>query len=195
MRMKQSIFEKAVLMSCLLLFVLGGQVFSTISWLTREASVSNAFVLGNGDVSIKENFDSVQKIKSNVYVANDAKEGSIPVYVRAQYLIYWEDADGNVLPEVPVGTGDAPDYTLVLGTSTKWKQGADGFFYYTEKLEEGGKTDNLIDSCKQNISYEDRILVVDIIAQSIQAEPVTAAEEAWGVVIASDTGILAPVTE
>ncbi len=189
---KQNIFGKAVLMSCLLLFVLGLPLVMSLSWLVRSDQVSNELVIGDGTIDIEETF--IDFAKRNVSIYN---KGNMPVYLRAEFLIYWEDAQGNVMAaEIPSGTGEKKDYQLVLGSSGDWVKGTDGFYYYNKALNAESSTTVLIDECVQvKTDYEDgRKLVVDIVAQSIQADTARAVEEAWNVSVDSGTGNLIPVS-
>jgi hypothetical protein len=57
------------------------------------------------------------------------------------------------------------------------------------------ETEYLIQECKQTKEYSDgRVLVVDVISQSIQATPEMAIKDAWGVKI-DDRGALTPATQ
>lgn len=184
-KQQKSSFRKAILMLCMLLVVLGAPLTSSLSWLTRQGDLTNQFTLGEGKIVVNENFNPVKKEKSEVSFRND---GDFSVYVRAEYIIYWEDKDGNVLSDMPV---QGTDYSLSMGSDFNWKEGTDGFWYYTTVVDIGENTSVLLDSCNQTNNYTDgRILVVDIIAQAIQAEPSSAAEDAWGVRIDAETKAL-----
>lgn len=168
---------KPIAMAVLALAVVGVAISGVVAWLTASGMLENTFDRGQVDVTVKEEFDG--ETKRNVYVSNG---GNVPVYVRAQVNIYWVDKDGNQLWEEPsAGT----DYEITwFDSSSKWTLGDDGFYYWTEPLATGGKTDNLIGILTDKKTYDDgRTLVCDVAVQAIQADPTEAVEEAWGVTV------------
>ena len=168
-----------------------------VAWLTGTDYVINMFDLGRVETEVNEDgpeeeqpFKEGDNVKQNVDVTNS---GNVPIYVRAQVNIYWQDANGNQLWEAPEkGT----DYTIDWGdiSDTGWKRGADGFYYWTEPLKAGETTGLLIKELKWVTaeSSNGRKLVCDIAVQGIQAEPAEAVQEAWGVTITE--GAVTPVT-
>lgn len=185
--MKKKTVFKFVIVFVLLLALLSGAIQVTISYLTANDKLKNTFVTGNTDIFVTEVFDAENGIKSDVAVKN---EGNVPVYVRVAVKIYWEDTNGNVVLDSPV---KETDYSISVKENTKWFLGSDGFYYYSVPLgyNEGfNQTDVLIESCKQIKTYSDgRVLVVDIVSQSIQSTPAIAVENAWGVEV-NDNGVL-----
>ena len=176
---------KPLVMAALVLAVVGVAVSGVIAWLSTTSSVSNTFELGTVKPTVQETFEN--DAKSNVFIKND---GNVPIYVRAQVNIYWVDAEGNQLWDQPVS---GTDYTLTQSIeSSSWKQGADGFYYWTEPLAADSQTTNLIDSLTWTDPGNGRTLVCDIAVQGIQAEPAEAVQEAWGVTISE--GAVTPVT-
>ena len=147
----------------------------TISFLIKKSSVNNEFVLGKVSSEIIETFDKDNNIKSNVFVKNT---GNVSTYIRVALTFSWVDSDGNILFEEPnLGT----DYIIDMSNSSSWIYGNDGFYYYILPVDAGGNTDNLIDMCKPITLYHDKNFVLDITAQSIQANPVSAVIESWNV--------------
>ena len=138
----------------------------TIAYIVTNDSLNNVFVLGNVESEVVETFDG--QTKENVYVDNT---GNVPIYVRADILIYFEDEDGTISPEVPeLGK----DYSLSLGTN--WKKINDKY-YYQGILDINESSSNLINSCS---NLTDKKLVVEIITQAIQANSTDALQDAWG---------------
>ena len=164
--------KKAIILIAAIAVIVSAAVIGTIAYLTSETkTVTNTFKVGTASCEIKETFDGEEK--TNVYVTNT---GDVPSFVRAAIIITWKDADGNV-SSLPVAD---TDYTIVM-SSSKWTL-KDGYYYYEESLRSGGSTANLIDSIKpvDGKVPEGYYLSVDILAQSIQAEPAQASFEAWG---------------
>ena len=166
-----------------------------VAWLTGTDQVINMFDLGRVETEVNEDgpeenqpFKEGDNVKQNVDVTN---RGNVPIYVRAQVNIYWQDANGNQLWEAPV---ESTDYTITWDNDQKWVKGSDGFYYWTEPLKAGETTGLLIKELKWVTaeSSNGRTLVCDIAVQGIQAEPVEAVQEAWGVTISE--GNVTPVT-
>lgn len=101
-----------------------------------------------------------------VYITNS---GNTAVYVRACPVLM-PDAAGEINLAV---TSALPE----LSASEGWQQASDGFWYYTLPLSPEASAPALYPA-----------LSVSVVAESIQAEPASAAAEAWGVTVA-DGGI------
>lgn len=154
-----------------LIIVVGAGIKYTISFLMKDALLTNQFDVGTVDIELAETFDGVEK--KDVYAIN---KGDVDAYVRAAISIGWADDNGTIISEIP----EASDYSLDVN-SEFWIKGEDGFYYYKAPIKSGEKTENLIESCQQITPFSDRQLVVDVIFQSIQAIPPRAVEDAWNV--------------
>lgn len=186
---RRQVPKRAVLTLVLALAVVGVAVGGVIAWLSAANQVANQFEVGTVTPTVNEKFDGENK--ENVNVTNS---GNVPIYVRAQIHIYWQDANGNQLWDKPVVD---TDYEIVWGlTGSKWVEGEDGFYYWTEPLRPGeeNKTANLINSLTDKTTHTDgRKLVCDIAVQGIQADPADAVLEAWNppvTAVDSTTGAL-----
>lgn len=146
----------------LLVGVIGGSLAYLI---TNSDPVTNVFTPASVGATIPEEFDG--DTKKNVYVENTS---DMPVYVRATFTAYWANEDKSVNP-TPV------DYTVVYGDN--W-QLVNGIYYYQGVVAAGGQTETpFIVSLAPNVELEDCHLVVDVIAEVIQSEPIDAVQEAW----------------
>ena len=96
-------------------------------------------------------------------------------YVRAAVLITWIDEDGNRLAQTPV---EGVDYSISYG-SENWGQKEDGFWYY--KTPVAGTTGILINECRQLRDEPGYRLCVEIFSQTVQAAPVNAIQDTWGI--------------
>lgn len=146
----------------------------TIAYLFDSTEkVVNTFTPSTSGSEIEEEFN--KKVKSNVKVKNT---GDIDAYVRADVVITWQDKDGNVLGIAPVA---GQDYKMTQ-TLDNWLE-KDGLYYYKGKVGAGETTANLIDKCEAigQAPVEGYTLHVEILAETIQAEPDEAITEAWGV--------------
>lgn len=146
----------------------------TVAYLfTNTDAVTNTFTPAKTSIDIPEDFNG--EIKKNVKVKNT---GDIDVYVRAMIVVTWQNDAGEVHATAPVvGT----DYTMTGSSDTEWVVGADGYYYYTSKVAPNGSTDILLTDCKpvEGKTPENYHLVVDVLAQAIQAEPDSVVNETW----------------
>lgn len=172
---------------------IGGTAGITLAFLTSRSEVSNQFTKGEVSAQVNETFQN--DLKEDVSVENT---GTVPAYIRAVVRVNWQDGAGNILWGKPE---ESTDYTMTLNLASAgnagWVLGLDGYYYYTEPVDAGQSTGVLIDICQEeNINLhqqEGKFLVVDISAQSIQAEPSDAVLEAWASAVAGvdeDTGAL-----
>lgn len=172
--------------------IIAGTAGATLAYLSHQSGLTNRFQIAEVSTEIEEEFDGTTK--SNVKIENI---GDVPAYIRAAVIIGWEDAEGN-----PLIDEEAPkentDYTIEMNLNSssaegKWVLANDGYYYYTMPVAGGGETENLINQCKdinlQAHKQAGKYLVVDIAAQSIQAEPAAAVLDAWG------NGSSGPVTD
>ena len=179
-RRKKALLYKKITLTLLAILLVGIAAIPAVAWLTASSEVRNEFEIGEGDVKVNETVNETPNTKENVYIENT---GNVPAYVRASVHIYWKDADGNIMADKPSPNAD---YTIDwFDDNSGWVQGADGFYYYTEPVEAGASTLNLINSVTdqgKKDNYKDgRVFYVDIAAQSIQADPATVVKEAWGI--------------
>ncbi len=174
---------------------LTGAADLSTAYLHDQDSVNNALVIGTVDPSVVETFeDGTGTTKKDVTIQNG---GNAPVYIRALPLIYWEDpTSGSVLADKPVaetpGASGDYDYTMT-GPAEGWSLGNDGYYYYTTPVQPGDATSKLIETLTDKNTNSARRLVVDIIAQAVQASPAEAVTEAFqGVTIGADGTTLTP---
>lgn len=159
--------------AALALSLAGGTVALTTAHLYEEASLTDKTNKGIVTNRIDENFDGVKK--TDVCVENT---GNIDAYVRVAIVPIWRDSDGNatMLP-----TKETYNMTLNM---TDWFLGAEGYYYCQTAVAPGEKTPVLIESCtlsELTEVYADMSLDLQILAQSIQSDPQTAVQTAWGV--------------
>lgn len=167
--------KKMILMLAAMALLLTVTVGSTIAYLwTSTPAVINTFTPASSGTTIEEDFKG--NVKNNVQIKNT---GDVKSYIRAAVVITWQNATGEVLSEVPVkGT----DYSITW-TKAGWTDlQSDGFYYYNTVVEPGKSTGVLFTDCKplQAAPEDGYALHVEIIAQSIQAEPISAVTDAWG---------------
>lgn len=160
-----------VLASVLVLAI--GLVGTTLAWLSTDTTpITNTFTPSETTVTVDE---EPGETKNNVKVTNT---GDISAYIRATVVFTWQDKDGNVYAQAPV---KEKDYTLTW-TMEDWVESGN-YYYYTKAVAAGASTGVLFTNCapKAGQAPDGYQLCVEILAESIQADPASAVTEAWGV--------------
>ena len=157
-----------------LLVLLCCTVAGTLAYLvTNTDPVTNTFTPAHVSTAVDETFKN--GVKSDVKIQNT---GNIDAYIRAAVIINWADENGNV-SATPV---KATDYTITW-TKEGWVE-HNGYYYYTAPVAAGALTGELFTDCKlaeKVTPPEGYNLQVTILADGIQAEPIDAVKQAWGV--------------
>ena len=158
-----------------LALVLALSVGGTVAYLfTNTSEVVNTFTPGKTGISIEEKTEGPKK--TEITVKND---GDVPVYVRVMLVATYHNSEGQVCGQhssvaVP-GFGLNFDY---------WVPGDAGVYYYKTAIPAKDATENLI-SGENGIMLKQAedgcVMHVEVLAQSIQAEPADAVKDAWGV--------------
>ena len=158
-------------------------VGGTIAYLfTSTQQVINTFSVPSDGSSVVEEIED--NVKKEVVIANT---GDVDSYIRAKVIFTWQNADGKVHPTKVKAT----DYTITWGT--EWKRIPDsetGFYYYNGVVKANDnnpsttsdQTTALFTHCTPTAAgpEEGYTLHVEILSQSIQAEPDEAVQDAWG---------------
>ena len=180
--------RKGILLTALLAALCMG-IGGTMAYLTdRTPQIVNTLQPGKVPPHIVEEFDG--RVKQNVRVRN---EGNTDAFVRAFAVITWKDQNGNTAPDVPVQNRD-----FTIGWSDSgWKKLGD-YYYCTTPVAPEGMTPVLIGEVHQKIEKTGYDLVVDVVAQTIQAKGTDSqgkapVEIAWKVLI--ENGNVYPVHE
>lgn len=169
-------FNKKLTMILAALLLFSAAVGTTVAYLAvRTSTVTNSFSYGSTRVEVLEDFD--YQVKENVRIKNT---GDIPVVVRATYVVYWVDSENENKVVVP---GAAYDCTIEQSSDTKgWELKEDGYWYYLTPVAANAFTPPMPLTWTA-VTPEDAeyTMVVEILTEAIQAEPVKAHEEAWPV--------------
>ena len=92
-------------------------------------------------------------------------------------IVNWTDADGNIVASVP----ENYTYTMSGLPGSGWSALNGGYYYYESAVPAGESTGILLTKCVANTPENpDYFLLVDVLAESIQADPASAVREAWG---------------
>ena len=172
-------FGRQVLLLAALAVIAMGVVGGTVAYLlTNTTPVVNTFEPGKVSCEIHEHFDNTTK--KNVQIKNT---GTIDAYIRATYVINWLDLSGKIVASVP----DGYEYNLSENPEGKWKKGDDGYFYYPSPVAPENLTEGSLLTC--TVTYPENpeyTLSVEILADAIQAEPVSVVQENWNVTVGND---------
>ena len=184
----------ALLVSALVLSF--SMVGGTLAWLSDDTpSRVNTFTVPTPGVHIDEEFDGT--VKKNISVTNT---GEIPVYVRLQMVINFQNKDGDVAPVAPVQGKNMDIHWVDDDAYIDWEKGPDGYFYYPVALEPGETTTILISSITALPDAEipeGYTLNVQLLAQYVQKDGVAddtgrpLVESCWNVTVDSN-GVLLP---
>lgn len=147
-------------------------VAGTVAYIEyRPPEIVNTFTaVGAPEPVIVEDFTEGGTVKSNVKV--HLEDGTGVYYIRAAVVVTLLNEDGTTAAIIPQ---EDEHYSITMGSG--WtKQG--NYWYYNSAVLAGGSTRNLIESCSTlNSDYH---LSVDVLAQTIQANPENAALAEWG---------------
>lgn len=187
-KMKNKIWNRN---GMLVLFLIATCVFAvgvTFAYMFKKSdTVDNTFVAANVSCEVNEEYDSSTGVKSSVTVTNT---GDISVYVRVKLVSYWKDAPGsggNIVGK----PSTVPAFTPADG----WTQAGSDTYVYTKPIAADDSSPNLINGTLTlgtdewiNEAGETITVyqVVDVFAEAIQSEPVSAVNTAWGVSLSAD---------
>ena len=177
--------KKILIIIVALLLAISTATGVTIAYIIADTPpVQNDFTPVFVRCEVVETFNGTTK--SDVKIKNTS---DINAYIRATFVVTWTNDSGNVLGQAPVlGT----DYSLALG-SEKWMLGSDGFYYYTLPVSSKTSTEILISEITViGTAPSGYSLSVHVAATAIQAEPIRAVTDAWGVQIQSNGSLIAP---
>lgn len=162
------------------LVLLLGIVGASLAYLSMKTEpVKNEFIYGKVSCEVLEDFNDA--VKNNVRIKNT---GNIPAYIRARVVVTWKNENGDIYGTKPVLNEDY-SFTYNTNLTYKWTEGG-LYFYFPDPVDPGKETTWMLHDCekKENANVpEGYDLSVEILADAIQSEPVSAVEEAWGVTV------------
>ena len=171
---------KKVVLFAAFVVIMTSIVAGTIAFLiARSEKLMNTFTVPESGLDIQETFDGGSK--KDVYFANGSE---YPVFMRAKYVAYLKDGDGNISPMTP-------EFATESINTTDWSLNtSDGYYYYNKIVAANDNDPATKDDVTSNFineitpDYKDvptgYYLVVDVIVETVQATPTTAAQELWG---------------
>ncbi len=173
--MKILLQKKWLLATAVIMLLFGATLVYAFYFHTTTTKV-NEFAAAEVSCAANETWDGSQK--TSVSVTNT---GTVSAYIRVRLVGYWLNSSGNIAAKSSV----LPEFTLAEG----WLYDAEtDTYYYQYPVAAGESTPNLLAEDSAILLWEEDgyTLVVDILAEAIQAEPATAVEEAWSVGVGED---------
>ena len=166
----------------------------TLAFMFKKAEKTNRFIPAEVSCAVREKMDgnevtgiaAVGSEKSDIRVENT---GNVKEFIRLRLVSYYVDSNGDI-----VGTVSSQYPTLSLKNG--WIDGANHTYYYPFPTDPGGMTEILCEpfSLGQMQLADGKTVyqVIEVIAEAVQAEPVSAVREAWGVTVTNNTITAAP---
>lgn len=163
-----SIIFVVVLVSCCSTFAARSYAY----YVSKDME-ENKFMTGSIDIENDENgfTDKTSwtgtETKKEVQIKNNSKSSAL---IRVVITPRWVNSDGTPF------AGDTKNVKINYAPNTKWvKNDKDGYFYYSEIIPTGSKTDSIITSVSANIPeslkdrYKGKKLIVDVHSESVIA--------------------------
>ena len=169
---------KMMVLAISIILLLSVAVMGTMMFLvSKTPAVTNTFDPAHVSCAVQEKFYGT--VKKNVNVTNTS---DIDAYLRVKLVTYRVNANGERIG----GTAAIPSFELGKG----WFE-LDGFYYYNKPVAPGKApaADLVGDSGIRLVSYADADggkQVIEVIAEAIQAKPISVVKEKWNVAVDTD---------
>lgn len=166
----------------------------TLAFMFKKAEKTNRFIPAEVSCAVHEKTDgsevtgiaAVGSEKSDIRVENT---GNVKEFIRLRLVSYYVDSNGDI-----AGTASSqyPNLTLKNG----WIAGADHTYCFPYPVEPGKATEILCEPFTLGQTQLENgstvYQVIEVIAEAVQAEPISAVREAWGVTVTNNTITAAP---
>lgn len=162
----------SIIISLLLITLIASA--GTLAWVTATTDpVENKFEVGSVIPDINEDFNN--ETKSNVTVTNN---GNCTGYIRAAIIPTWGsyNEDGKFTAVSKKASLDDLDITF---GSSNWKKAQDGYYYYIKPVPAGTTTEKLIETASVSTIEENYQMNLQIVIDSIQAQPSSTVLSQW----------------
>ena len=177
--------KKSLALIVSLVLLLTVTVGGTLAYLIAiDGPIKNTFTPSKVTTTVVEEFED--DVKKNVKIKNT---GDTSAFIRAEVIITWQNADGDVYGKAPVAD---VDYKINYNTGDqtnpagKWVPNGD-YYYWTKPVAAGANTGILITEAKplKNAPADNYFLCIEIIASGVQSDGTKdgtmAIVAAWGV--------------
>lgn len=178
------------LLIVLIILTTAAAVGVTLAFMFKKTEKTNIFVAGQVACAVREKMDGAD-VTGNSAIGSEKSEirventGNIKAFIRIKLISYYADADGNI-----AGTASSEFPTLTLKNG--WIAGENHTYYYPYPVDSGAMTEILCDPVtlgQAQLADETAVYqVLEVFAEAVQADPITAVQDAWGVSV--NDGIL-----
>ena len=160
----------------------------TLAFMFKKAEKTNRFIPAEVSCAVREKLNGNEVVgntavggeKTDIRVENT---GNVKEFLRLKLVSYYVDESGSIL-----GTASSRYPTLEL--KNDWVAGANHTYYYPYPVEPGSMTETLCNPITLGqIQLADKTAahqVLEILAEAVQAEPVSAVQEVWGVTVTNN---------
>ena len=157
----------------------------TLAFMFKKAEKINRFIPAEVSCAVRERLDNnevagtaaVGREKADIRVENT---GNVKEFIRLRLVSYYVDSNGDIAGKA---VSQYPNLTLKSG----WIAGANHTYYFRYSVEPGETTEILCEPFTLGQTQLENgstvYQVIELIAEAIQAEPVSAVQEAWGVTV------------
>ena len=166
----------------------------TLAFMFKKAEKINRFIPAEVACAVREKTDgsevtgiaAVGSEKSDIRVENT---GNVKEFIRLRLVSYYVDLNGDI---AGTAASQYPNLTLKNG----WIAGANRTYYYPYPVEPGSLTGILCEPFTLGQAQLENgtmvYQVMEVIAEAVQAEPISAVQETWGVTVTNNTITAAP---
>ena len=166
----------------------------TLAFMFKKAEKINRFIPAEVACAVREKTDgsevtgiaAVGSEKSDIRVENT---GNVKEFIRLRLVSYYVDSNGDI---AGTAASQYPNLTLKNG----WIAGANRTYYYPYPIEPGSLTGILCEPFTLGQTQLENgtmvYQVMEVIAEAVQAEPISAVQETWGVTVTNNTITAAP---
>ena len=161
----------------------------TLAFMFKKAEKTNRFIPAEVSCAVREKLDNnevtgtaaVGGEKADIRVENT---GNVKEFIRLRLVSYYVDSNGDI---AGTAASQYPNLTLKNG----WIAGANHTYYFPYSVEPGEATEILCEPfALGQTQLENGTTVyqaIEVIAEAVQAEPISAVQEAWGVTVTNHT--------
>lgn len=166
----------------------------TLAFMFKKAEKTNRFIPAEVSCAVREKMDG-NEVAGTAAVGGEKADiraentGNVKEFIRLRLVSYYVDSNGDI-----VGTVSSQYPTLSLKNG--WIAGANHTYYYPFPTDPGGMTEILCEpfSLGQMQLADGKTVyqVIEVIAEAVQAEPISAVQSAWGVTVTNNSITAAP---
>ena len=166
----------------------------TLAFMFKKAEKTNRFIPAEVSCTVREKTDgsevtgiaAVGSEKSDIRVENT---GNVKEFIRLRLVSYYVDSNGDI---AGTAASQYPNLTLKNG----WIAGANRTYYFPYSVEPGEATEILCEPFTLGQTQLENgtmvYQVMEVIAEAVQAEPISAVQETWSVTVTNNTITAAP---